>query len=295
MKKISIVIPTWNGSTLLSKNLQKVIDASKEAFEIIIVDDGSKDDTADLIRKRFKDDRVKLVTHTKNRGFAVSVNTGFRYAKGDLVCLLNNDVIPADGYLKKAVRYFNDKKCFGVVLHEKGYGPATAIFDGYLKHSSYSESKDRDVSLWVSGGSSIIDRKKYWEVGGMDDKLFSPFYWEDVDLGYGAWKFGYKIYWSKESIVEHKHESTINSTNFRTKYVSRIKERNQLLFIWKNIVSKKMLTEHFVWISKRCLFHPGYLRIVIMALTKLPQVIKSRKIRIKNSRVSDEAIFNIFS
>jgi len=295
MKKISIVIPTWNGSSLLSKNLQKVIEASSEAFEIIIVDDGSTDGTSELLRKRFKDSRVKLVTHTKNRGFAVSVNTGFRYAKGDLVCLLNNDVVPRSGYLKKAASYFNDKKCFGVVLHEIGYGPATAIFEGHLKHSSYSENGGRDISLWVSGGSSIIDREKYWEVGGMDDKLFSPFYWEDVDLGYGAWKYGYKVYWSKESIVEHKHESTINPSNFRAKYVSRIKERNHLLFVWKNIFSKKMLTEHFIWIVKRCLSHPGYLRIVLMALLKLNQVVRSRKIRRKGTKVSDEAIFNIFS
>lgn len=296
MKKVSIVIPTWNGESLLAKNLQKVIDSSDEAMEIIIVDDGSTDGTAKLIRKNFKkNSKVKLVSHTKNRGFAVSVNTGFRYAKGELVCLLNNDVLPTKGYLKESLKYFKNDDCFGVVFHEKGYGPATAKFDGYLNHSSRDENTPCDVSLWVSGGSSIIDREKYWEVGGMDEKLFAPFYWEDVDLGYGAWKLGYKIYWSKNSVVVHKHESTINSSNFRTKYIARIKERNQLLFIWKNISSKKMLTQHFVWLLKRLLSHPGYLRVVVQALVKTPILLRSRKTRLKNSKVSDEAIFNVFS
>ena len=74
-----------------------------------------------------------------------------------------------------------------------------------------------------------------------------------------------------------------------------MRERNQLLFIWKNITSKNLIRKHYAGLLKRLLRHPGYIRVIIMALGRLGVVHKARQKEIKESKVSDEAIFGRFS
>jgi len=92
--------------------------------------------------------------------------------------------------------------------------------------------------------------------------------------------------------VVHKHESTISKLS--KSYTQRIRERNELLFIWKNITSKNLIKKHVTGLASRVIRKPGYLRIVIMALLKFKLVFKRRKQEIKESKVSDEAIFAKF-
>ncbi|MDI6785136.1 MAG: glycosyltransferase [bacterium] len=295
--KVSVVMPSLNGKTILEKNLPKLLIASENPknsiCEIIIVDDGSWDDSVSFLNNNFKD-KIKLIKHTKNRGFSASVNIGVRATKGDLLLLINIDVIPEVDFLESALKHFNIKKVFAVSLHEKGYGSAKSYFgDGYIQIAMGEENEKTHPSFYVSGGSGLF-RKSIWkELGGMDEKLLSPFYWEDIDLCYRALKRGYINLWDPNGKVLHHHESTISK--FPKKYVGRIKERNQLLVIWKNIHSKSLIRKHILGVISRTLKHPGYLRVVLMALMRLKIAMKARKKEIKEGKVGDEAIFSMFS
>jgi GT2 family glycosyltransferase len=293
--KVSIVIPNYNGKALLEKNLPKLFDAvgniNNKIVEVIIVDDASKDDSTKFIKKTYPD--IKLIKHTKNRGFSSSVNTGVRTAKGNLVVLLNSDVIPDKDFLEDTLPIFSDEKVFGVSFHEKGYSWAKGTFNnGFLEHSSGKETKAIHPTLWISGGSGIFRRDVWHKLGGMDEKLFSPFYWEDIDLSFRALKRGYKVLWNPDSIVSHEHESTISKLS--KSYVARVRQRNELLFIWKNITSKNLINKHVRYLFLRVFRHPGYIRIVFMAIFKLGLVLEKRKKEIKESKISDEAIFARF-
>lgn len=294
---ISIVIPNFNGRSLLEKNLQSVLSAKRnkknKIKEIIIVDDASSDDSVDYLKKNFKDE-IKLVVHKLNRGFASSVNTGARTAKGDFVCLLNTDVIPSDDFLETMDEDFKDEQVFAVSLHEKGYGFAFGKFkDGYIVHGGVSESKKVENTFWANGGSGVFRRETWMELKGMDEAVLSPFYWEDIDLSYRAQKRGYKVLWDSRANVIHEHEATMKRLN--QTYVNRIRERNQLLFIWKNLTSSNLMKKHTVAVIKRVLRHPGYLRIVLMARKKFKEVMEARNIELKETRVSDEAVFAKFN
>ena len=242
----------------------------------------------------FYKDKIKLIKHTKNRGFPASVNTGVRASKGDLLLLLNNDVIPEVNFLESSLHLFNNKKVFAVSLHEEGFGYAKAYFkDGYIELSMGEESEKAHPSFYVSGGSGIF-RKSIWkELAGMDEKLLSPFYWEDLDICLRALKRGYINFWEPNGGVIHHHESTVSK--LPKKYVSRIKERNQLLVIWKNIHSKSLIQKHILGIFKRVLKHPGYLRVVFIALLRLKIVLKARRKEIKEGKIGDEAILSMYS
>ena len=294
--KVSVVIPSYNGEELLAKNLPKVLAAKNnpknQIKEIIIVDDGSPDGSVAMIKSRFTE--VKLIKHTKNRGFSAAVNTGVRASKGDLILLLNSDVLPEDNFLEPVFKHYEDKRTFAVSLHERGYGWAKGYFgDGYIQLGMGTEDKETHPSFYVSGGSGIFRRDIWVALGGMDEKLLSPFYWEDIDLCYRAAKRGYLNLWEPNGFVVHKHESTISK--FSKSYVAKVKERNQLLMLWKNIHSPNLMRKHIAGVLMRLFRHPGYIRVVIMALGRLGIALKARKKEIKESKVSDEAIFSKFT
>ncbi|KKR84825.1 MAG: Glycosyl transferase, family 2 [Candidatus Woesebacteria bacterium GW2011_GWB1_41_10] len=130
------------------------------------------------------------------------------------------------------------------------------------------------------------------KLGGMDEKLF-PAYWEDLDLCYRALKRGFRLIWEPSAKVVHEHETTYSK--MPKKYFQRMKERNQLLLIWKNLTSSSLFRKHLVGLVRRILKGPGYIRIVFMALGKLKDVIRLRNKEIKETWVSDEAIFASFT
>ena len=293
--KVSIVIPNYNGENLLLENLPYVIKAKDNSknriLEIIVVDDASIDQSVKIIKRNFPE--VKLIKHTKNRGFASSANTGVRTSKGELIVLLNTDVIPEEDFLEPVFRHFKNSGVFAVSLHEKGYGSARGVFkNGFIQHEPVSESKKTENTFWVNGGSGVFRRYVWLKLGGMDEKLLNPFYWEDVDLSYRALKSGYGLLWEPKARVLHQHGSTIGKMPL--KYRQRIQERNQLLFIWKDLTSKRLVKKHIVGVVRRVFRHPGYLRIVLMAMFRIRSVMKGRKKLRKIFKISDEAIFAIF-
>lgn len=295
---ISIVVPAYNGRQLLEQNLPTWLAAKEikknNISEIVIVDDKSRDDSVVYLNKNFKD-KIRLVKHTQNRGFSAAVNTGFRSARHPLICLLNQDVSVEKDFLSFVVGHFNDEKVFGVSLHEKGYGYGIGRFkDGYIVHDPGVEKKQTTHTFWISGGSGVFRRSVWKELIGFDETLLSPFYWEDVDISYRALKRGYKLLWEPKAKVIHAHESTINRKNFRTFKMNLIKDRNHLILNWKNLTSKSLIKKHRKGLFRRVTRHPGYLRVVIAALTKYKQIRKAHKKEMKESTVSDEAIFASF-
>lgn len=291
--KVSVVMPNINGRQIMEKNLPHLFEAvnntKNNICEVVVVDDGSWDDSVDFLTKEYKG-KIKLIKHTKNRGFSAAVNTGVRATKGDLILLLNTDVLPEKNFLESLLPHFEDPKVFAVSTHEEGYGGAKGYFgDGYIQLGMTSETKSAHPSFYVSGGSGVF-RKSIWQkLGGMDEKLLSPFYWEDIDLCYRAAKRGYLNLWEPKGKVVHKHESTISK--FPKKYVARVKERNQLLMLWKNIHSKSMFNKHIVAILTRAIKHPGYFIIIFMALGRINIALRARQKEMKESVVSDEAVF----
>jgi len=294
---VSIVIPNWNGKELMARYLPDVIrakDNKKNGIrEVIIVDDGSTDGSVEFVRNfKSQTSNLRLIEQKENNGFSVAVNLGVRNAKGDLVCLLNTDVSPSRNFLEYVLMHFNDENVFAVSLHEKGYGPAVGYFrNGYFEHGGLPARKEITETMWVNGGSGVFRRRMWKELKGFDEELLSPFYWEDVDISYRAQKRGYRVLWEPGARVLHQHESVINTNNFARRKMNMIKERNELLFIWKNITSKQMFRKHFSGLVRRVLKGPGYVVVIFLAMRKLGMVRKLRGIEVKEQRVSDEAIF----
>ncbi|MFZ5366027.1 MAG: glycosyltransferase family 2 protein [Patescibacteria group bacterium] len=289
MVKVSIVIPNWNGRKLLEKNLPSVL-ATKPA-EVIVVDDASPDNSNEFLEKNYP--QIKIVKHKKNLGFAVSCNDGVEAAQSEVIALLNLDVVPEKDLLEFVLPHFQDPKVFAVSFHEPAWSWAKISWrKGFIEHEPGPKTKKAHISAWASGGSAAF-RKDIWESLGGFDEIYYPFYWEDVDLGYRAWKRGYKIMWEPKAIVHHKHEAIIGK-HFSKEYIDFISERNRLLFIWKNITDFKMIMKHKLW----CLWKLrslGFWKPFLAAKVKLPLILLRKIKGWQDTKVSDSEIFKIFA
>lgn len=289
----SLIIPSWNGRSLLEKNLPAVLTAvSGERVEVLVVDNGSSDGSLAWLKNLRAKNLRPLGLH-KNFGFAAACNFAAKKARGRWLVLLNNDVVPENGFLKPLRPLLAQKNLFAVSLHEPQFSWANAFFEnGFLNHSPGPKTAAPHFSFWASGGSGVFCRQLWRELGGFD-LLYHPFYWEDVDLSYRAWKRGYRVIWSPDSVVFHHHESTVR--RFPSAYVDLVKQRNELLFYWKNLTSPAFFAEHRRFLIRRLLKKPGYFRVVLAAFLKLPQVLAARRREKREARLTDEQVFLNFS
>ncbi len=258
----SVVIPAYNGMKYLRDNLPLVVNMGVD--EILIVDDASTDGTGEYIEQNFSN--IKLVKHQKNQRFPISVNDGFKHATGDIVFLLNQDLKPQKDLAKNTLRHFKDKNVFAVTFNENGRSWADGHWkNGMLEFTNGKLDNQLHDSLWPSGGSSAI-RRDLWNKFGGFDPIFTPGYFEDLDLGLRVHKAGYKIIWDPKCKVDHLTEGTFPKS-FSVKKLRYIKERNYLIAVWKNIDSE-LWPAHIISLIKRIITHPGYLVPVLWAIWK---------------------------
>jgi GT2 family glycosyltransferase/glycosyltransferase involved in cell wall biosynthesis len=241
----SIVIPNWNGRDLLEKYLPAVMTAAQQnpGNEVIVVDNGSSDGSADFLRTHFPD--IRVVALPENLGFGGGSNRGFEAAKNDIVVLLNSDMRVEPGFLGPLLAGFTDSDIFAVSCQIYLTDPAkrreeTGLTEGCWEHGGLQVGHREDAKVlttfpcfYAGGGSSAFDRRKFLELGGFDE-LFTPFYLEDTDLGYLAWKRGWKVLYQPASVVYHEHRGTIGR-EFNARDIDSVLKKNFLLFTWKNI------------------------------------------------------------
>ncbi len=304
--KISIIIPNYNSGDILINNLPSIL--STGADEIIIVDDKSTDKSVEIIKNYVSStdnrDNVKILENERNLGFSSTVDKGVEAASGDIVVLLNTDVLPEKDFLGALIIHFDDPKVFAVGCMDKSVEKSGTILrgrgigkwdKGFLVHGR--GEVDKTNTLWVSCGSGAF-RKNLWQKLGGLDPIFNPFYWEDIDISYRALKAGYRILFEPRSTVIHKHEEGVIRQRYSPFFIKTIAYRNQFLFVWKNIADKNYLAEHVLWlpyhfltrlISGDLAFFLGFIK----AFGHVPVIIKKRKE--PNSVKSDKEVLTEFS
>jgi GT2 family glycosyltransferase/glycosyltransferase involved in cell wall biosynthesis len=253
----TVVIPNWNGKDLLEKYLPSVISAlsSHPGNEILVVDNGSTDGSAVFIGERFP--QVHVLALAENLGFGGGSNAGIRAARNDIVVLLNNDMRVAPDFLAPLVEGFADPDVFAVSCQiffsdASRAREETGLTQGWwqdgslrVRHRVDGAVKELFPCFYGGGGSCAFDRAKFLELGGFDE-LLAPFYLEDTDLGYLAWKRGWKVLYQPCSVVWHEHRGTIGK-RFREAEIQAVLKKNYLLFCWKNIHEFPRLLSHFAF------------------------------------------------
>jgi GT2 family glycosyltransferase len=319
MKTISIVIPNYNGAQILQENLPIILQHSqKYSAPVIIVDDGSTDDSIQILQDKFKaslftqansldiqaiPSQITIIKKDKNQGFSSTVNIGVKAAKTDLVCLLNSDIIPSQNFLDPLLPYFDDSQVAAVGMMDlsddgDSHGRGKFIFhQGFILHQKLKTSDEltSGITGWVSCGSGLFSKKIWEEIGGLNE-ILNPFYFEDVDYGYRAWKSGYKMYFEKKSVVEHVHKKGAIKTHYDEQRIQSISFRNQIIVSWTNITDISLILKHLLFLPTfviRVWLPKWYINGFKEAIKAAPQVVSRRQFVSKNFKLTDKQVFEI--
>ena len=248
----SVVIPNWNGRDLLARYLPSVVLAMSghSDSEVIVVDNASVDGSAAYLAEHFP--WVRVIELPENCGFGGGSNRGFQAAKNDIVVLLNSDMRVEPNFLPPLLLHFSDPHVFSVSCQIFFSDPGKRREETGLTQAWWEDGRlkvrhrlDDAISsvypcFYPGGGSSAFDRRKFLELGGFDP-LFEPFYYEDTDLGFMAWKRGWKVLYEPASAVFHEHRGTIGK-KFTREFIQATLKKNAVLLAWKNVHNWRMLT-----------------------------------------------------
>jgi hypothetical protein len=217
-KKVFIIILNWNGKDDTIECIKSIKDNTYKNYEIIVVDNGSEDDSVSKIKRCFP--KVNVVENERNFGFAGGNNIGIRHAvesDADYILLINNDTTVDENFLQELVKageldnkvgilgpkiyfYKEPKKIWfagGKVNWLKNKG--THIGLGEIDSVQYNNKKEVD---YLTGCCLLVKREVVEKIGGLSEDYF--LYYEDVDFSLRAKKAGYKCLYVPESVIYHK-------------------------------------------------------------------------------------------
>jgi len=218
---VSIIIVNYNGKTFLKDCLESIKSSEASYEEIIIVDNASKDGSADYIKKEFP--HVKLIALDKNYGFALANNIGGEAAAGEYLVFLNNDTVVTPGWLDALLRVVSSDPSVGaagskLLLYHRpervNSAGANITFNGGGYDIGFMDiDSDKYNTPGPRGGvcaaAMMVRKNEFLSIGGFDPMYFM--YLEDVDLCWRYWLSGYRVLYVPESVVYHRFGGTTGS------------------------------------------------------------------------------------
>ncbi|MEK7703060.1 MAG: glycosyltransferase family 2 protein [Nitrospirota bacterium] len=314
-REVSFVILNYNGVALqilpdCLASVKKMVEQSGMDHEVIVVDNGSTDDSVSHIKTHFP--AARILALPENR-FVTSYNDGFSASTKEICIFLNNDMIVNPDFLEPLLAHFTNDQVFAVgpfiLPWDKAEAPHFGIGRstgrlrfGYIKTQEESYEQANRMGLLTKSSYSFhvaagaYDKKKYLALGGLDP-LFSPCYWEDTDLCFRAWRRGFTVIYEPKSVIHHKHQGT-TSRVFKKRQLKAIMGKNRHFFMWKNIFSMRYLAQYFFFLPFR-LFVPllygnaapliGFIR----ALKGIGPILAKRRDEKKAAKRRDWEIFSM--
>lgn len=175
---VSIIIPTYNRVCLVERAVRSVLNQTYQEFELIVVDDGSDDDTPKVV-KSFKDKRIRYIRHQENKGGSTARNSGIKVAKGQFIAFLDDDDEWLSEKLEKQIVVLEKlSEEWGVVYtgrYEKSKGG-----DETIQLPGYSSDIYRQLFLgcFIGGSTTLVRHSCFDKIGLFDESLLRHQDWD---------------------------------------------------------------------------------------------------------------------
>ena len=246
--RVSIIIPHWNNTDILSDCLESITLTSYLDLETIVVDNASTDDSVEWVRSNYPN--VKLIENDKNYGYAGGCNIGAEYASGEYLIFLNNDTTQDPNWVSNLVDTISSSSKIAAVqpkvlnFFDKNLfdyaGGSGGHMDIYcfpiargrvFHHQEYDEGQYNDVNkcVWSSGTCFIVKKDLFIQANMFEDSFFA--HMEEIDLCWKLQSMGYEVWVDPNALVYHKNALTLPMYSHKKYYLNH---RNSLLMLFGN-------------------------------------------------------------
>lgn len=242
---VSIIVPAFNEEKVICKTIKSLLASTYEKFEIVIVDDGSSDQTSEVVRANFYDqEKVKLIT-LSNGGKAHALGFGLREVQGEIIIGLDADTVFAPQTIGELAKYFADETVGAVAGNAKVGNRLNIVTKWQALEYITSQNLDRrafaslNAITVVPGAVGAWRRKALEEAGGFESNTLA----EDQDLTLRVRMLGYKIAYSEKAVAWTESPDTLKGLakqRFRWSF-------GTLQCMWKH--RKALLNPKYGWLG----------------------------------------------
>lgn len=242
--KVSVVTPNYNGETFLETFFKSLNGDSDYIGEVIIIDNGSTDNSKEFIKNNKFNFPVILIENSENLGFAPAVNQGILKASFEYIFSLNNDTEVEKGSIKHMIDLISSgDDIFSVQAKMLQYNNKDLVDDvgdeynllAWTKKTGENHPSDEFLEVKEifssCAGAALYKKSLLKEIGMFDDNFFA--YMEDVDLALRSKINGYRNLLCPQAIVYHIGSATSGSRH--NEFKVRLAARNNVWTVYKNI------------------------------------------------------------
>jgi len=243
--RVGIVVLNWNGREVLEDCLRSVYSLHYAPFEVIVVDNGSKDGSVEMLQRSFPE--CVLIQNKENLGFAKGNNQGIVLGLehgNDYVMVLNNDTLVAPGSLTCLVeRAGSDPRIAAVSPKIYFADPSDRVwfaggtFSYWKGRNGHVGYRQKDCPAWnvpgeeqfASGCVLLASRHAWQEVGGFDESLFA--YGEDMEWSLRAQRLKFKLFYEPRAVIWHRESFSTLSNGWQANQ-AYYSTRNPMVVMW---------------------------------------------------------------
>jgi N-acetylglucosaminyl-diphospho-decaprenol L-rhamnosyltransferase len=194
-KLVSLVIPVYNQLDYTRQCLDSIARYTDQPYELIIVDNASTDGTQEYLRNV----KATVITNQRNLGCAKAWNQGVRASHGDVVAILNNDIVVTQGWIEGLLR-FMERAGHGIVSPAAREGHLNYDLDAYA--GEFTRSCQDATRAEVYGACLVIDRGVFDRIG-LFDEAFAYGGCEDIDFMWRAQAAGFSVGMTGSVLIHH--------------------------------------------------------------------------------------------
>lgn len=256
---VTFITIDYNGLKDTTELIQSILkQIHSVSYEIIVVDNASRTDNAEIIRQSFGE-KVISIRSPKNLGFAGGNNLGLQYAKGKYLFFINNDTLIEEDQIAALIKVFEQSNKIGGISPKIrfAYPPQYIQYAGFTDLSSVTlrnkgigfdepdqgQHNTPSPTFFLHGAAMIVKREVIDKVGAMSDAFF--LYYEEMDWCARIRRAGYELWYEPCQTIFHKEStSTGKASPLQVYYLNR----NRLLYAWRNIKGARCILS-FIYLS----------------------------------------------
>jgi GT2 family glycosyltransferase len=212
---VSVIVVCWNSAEVLGGCLDCLLAQEYANYEVVVVDDGSQDDTLAVAgRYTSPDSNLRTVRSPHNRGCPAARNLGLEHARGEIVAFIDADGFAASSWLRELVAAFDEDEGVGAAASTVFFADNPLVLNGaggivnrqgwaadLSMNESYERAELASEALYPMGCGMAVRRSALQQVGSFDDRMLN--YYDDVDYGIRLWRAGYRVVVAQDAWIDH--------------------------------------------------------------------------------------------